>query len=51
MEQKVVKTQDRYIRGAGDFVVVIATGYGMDDIGTGVRVPLGARSFFSPCCP
>jgi hypothetical protein len=29
----------------------IATGYGLDDKGIGVRVPVGARIFPSPCRP
>jgi hypothetical protein len=34
-----------------DSVVIIATGYGLDDQGVGVRVPVGARIFTSPCRP
>jgi hypothetical protein len=34
-----------------DSVVGIATGYGLDDRGVGVRVPVGSRIFPSPCCP
>jgi hypothetical protein len=34
-----------------DSVVSIATGYGLDDRGFGVRVPLGSRIFSSPRCP
>jgi hypothetical protein len=34
-----------------DSVVSIATGYGLDDQGVGVRVPVGSRIFFSPCRP
>jgi hypothetical protein len=30
-------------------VVDIATGYGLDDQGVGVRVPVGSRSLSSPC--
>jgi hypothetical protein len=29
-----------------DRVVSIATGYGLDDLGFGVRVPVGSRIFF-----
>jgi hypothetical protein len=29
----------------------IATSYGLDDRGVGVRVQVGARIFTSPCCP
>jgi hypothetical protein len=31
--------------------VGIATGYGLDDQGVGVRVPEGSRIFSSPRCP
>jgi hypothetical protein len=31
-----------------DSVVGIATGYGLDDQGNGVRVPVGTRFFFPP---
>jgi hypothetical protein len=34
-----------------DSVVGIATSYGMDDRGVGVRVPVGSRIFSSPNCP
>jgi hypothetical protein len=34
-----------------DSSVGIATGYGLDDQGLGVRVPVGARIFTSPCRP
>jgi hypothetical protein len=34
-----------------DSSVGIATGYGLDDGGVGVRVPVGARIFPSPCRP
>jgi hypothetical protein len=32
-----------------DSAVSIATGYGLDDQGVGVRVPVGARIFTPPC--
>jgi hypothetical protein len=32
-------------------VVSIATGYGLDDRGVGVRVPVGTRIFTSSCHP
>jgi hypothetical protein len=32
-----------------DSAVGIATGYGLDDRGVGVRIPVGSRSFTSPC--
>jgi hypothetical protein len=34
-----------------DSVVCIATGYGLDERGFGVRVPVGSRIFFSPRRP
>jgi hypothetical protein len=34
-----------------DGAVGIATGYGLDDRGIGVRVPVGSRIFFSPRRP
>jgi hypothetical protein len=34
-----------------DRVVSIATGYGLDDEGLGVRVPIGSRIFSSPRRP
>jgi hypothetical protein len=34
-----------------DSAVGIATGYGLDDIEVGVRVPVGSRIFTSPCRP
>jgi hypothetical protein len=34
-----------------DSSVGIATGYGLDDRGVGVRVPVESRSFSSPLCP
>jgi hypothetical protein len=37
--------------GAGITQSVLATGYGLDDQGLGVQVPVGARIFTSPCCP
>jgi hypothetical protein len=32
-------------------LVGIATGYGLDGRGVGVRVPVGSRIFSSPRCP
>jgi hypothetical protein len=45
--------QDKVLRDlpSYDSVVGIATGYGLDDRGIGVRVPVGARIFSSPCRP
>jgi hypothetical protein len=34
-----------------DSVVSITTGYGLDDRGVGVGVPVGSRIFSSPRCP
>jgi hypothetical protein len=34
-----------------DSAVGIATGYGLDDRGVGVRVSVRSRIFFFPCCP
>jgi hypothetical protein len=34
-----------------DSVVDMATDYGLDDQGVGVRVPVGSRIFSSPRCP
>jgi hypothetical protein len=34
-----------------DSVVGIATGYGLDDRGVGVRVPVGSRILSFPCHP
>jgi hypothetical protein len=34
-----------------DSSVGIATGYGLDDQGVGVQVPMGARIITSPCRP
>jgi hypothetical protein len=37
--------------GSKDSIVDIATGYGLDDQGVGVQVPVGSRIFSSPCRP
>jgi hypothetical protein len=34
-----------------DSVFCITTGYGLDDRGVGVRVPVGSRIFYSSCVP
>jgi hypothetical protein len=34
--------------GSRDSVVGTATGYGLDDLGVGVQVPVGSRIFSSP---
>jgi hypothetical protein len=38
-------------RRSRDNVVGVATGYGLDDRGDGVRVPVGSRILFSPRRP
>jgi hypothetical protein len=38
-------------RESWDSVVGVATGYGLDDRGVGVRVPVGSRIFSSPRRP
>jgi hypothetical protein len=38
-------------RRSRDSSVGIATGYGLDDRGVGVRVPVVSRIFYSPRCP
>jgi hypothetical protein len=40
-----------YMGFSRDSAVGIATGYGLDDRGVGVRVPVGSRIFSSPCRP
>jgi hypothetical protein len=40
-----------HIYESRDSVAGIATGYGLDDQGFGVPVPVGARIFSSPCRP
>jgi hypothetical protein len=39
------------IEGRKNKAIGIATGYGLDDRGVGVRVPVGSRIFSSPRCP
>jgi hypothetical protein len=39
------------LTGSRDSVAGIATGYGLDDLGVGVRVPVGSRIFSSPQRP
>jgi hypothetical protein len=39
------------VQRSRDSAVGIATGYGLADQGFGVRVPVGARIFTSPCYP
>jgi hypothetical protein len=45
------KTNSQRSRGSRDSVVGIATGYGLDYRGVGVRVPVGSRIFSSPSRP
>jgi hypothetical protein len=40
-----------YLCSSRDSIVGIATGYGLDDLGVGVRVPVGSKSFCSPRRP
>jgi hypothetical protein len=40
-----------YIMHSRDSEIDIATGYGLDDQGVGVRVPVEANMFTSPCRP
>jgi hypothetical protein len=47
--EKIYGTRIPYKRR--DSVGVIATGYGMEDRGVGVRVPVGSRIFSSPRSP
>jgi hypothetical protein len=50
--QKTDTTAENFHTPKGSYSVVgIATGYGLDDQGVGVRVPVGARIFTSPCSP
>jgi hypothetical protein len=45
------KIMYHYALGSRDSVVGIATGYGLDERGVGVRVPVGSRIFSSPRRP
>jgi hypothetical protein len=38
-------------KGSRDGVVSIATSYGLDDQGVGVRILVGSKVFSSPCRP
>jgi hypothetical protein len=46
MKATIYKWQ--YLERSRDRPVGIATGYGLDDWGVGVRVPVGSRIIFSP---
>jgi hypothetical protein len=40
--------EDLHFKRSRDSVVGIATSYGLDDRGVGLRVPIGSRIFSSP---
>jgi hypothetical protein len=48
---KISYFSNTYYNSSRDSVVVIATGYGLDDRGVGVRVPVESRIFSSPRRP
>jgi hypothetical protein len=48
---QIIGNHFKYDIGSRDSAVGIATGYGPDDRGVGVRFPVEARIFFSPCRP
>jgi hypothetical protein len=41
----------QFVNGSQNSSVGIATGYGLDDQGAGVRVPVGSKIFASPYRP
>jgi hypothetical protein len=49
--QLVTKLAPYGTKRGGDSVVGTATGYGLDDRGAGVRVPVESKVFFSPRRP
>jgi hypothetical protein len=49
-ERKIIKKGPKQYKSRGT-VVGIATGYGLDDRGVGVRVQVGSRIFSSPQRP
>jgi hypothetical protein len=51
LEKFVKRNFIMYMVGSWDSVVVVATGYGLDDQGVRVRVPVGSRIFSCPCHP
>jgi hypothetical protein len=51
IERFLKKTQVQQSFGSRDSAVGIATSYGLDDRGVGVRVPVGSRIFSSPDRP
>jgi hypothetical protein len=50
-ENYTVKNFTVYIFICQEIAVSIATGYGLDDQGVGVQVPVGSRIFSSPLRP
>jgi hypothetical protein len=50
VKQDYIRTTTPWIRSRYS-IVGIATGYGKDDGGVGVRVPVGSRIFSPPRCP
>jgi hypothetical protein len=48
---QVSKSETCRYNSSRDSVIGIATGYGLDDRGVGVRVPVESRIFSSPRCP
>jgi hypothetical protein len=53
VRHKLVRSENFIVKNSTllDSAVGIVTGYGLDDRGVGVRVPVGARIFTSPYCP
>jgi hypothetical protein len=49
--QRIISDMLYQKKGSQDSVVSIATGYGLDDQGVGVQVPVGSRIFSSPHHP
>jgi hypothetical protein len=47
IESDKIKLKDLHRYGSQDSAVGIATGYGLDDRGIGVRVPVISRIFYS----
>jgi hypothetical protein len=48
---RLIKLSHRICHGSRASVVDIATGYGLDDTGVGIRVPVGSRILSFPRCP
>jgi hypothetical protein len=49
--KRIIFVLEMYTEWSRDSVVGIATTYGLDDRGVGVRVPVGSRIFSSPNRP